>query len=131
MNNNQINIEVTSFLDSTKPPLRDEIDALRTIIMSTGLNLAESIKWNAPNYSINGNDRITLRIDSPKQIQIIFHRGAKVQTQPTERILSNKYSILLWKENDRAIASFKNLNEIQENSKMIKEIVINWIEALN
>ena len=122
MNNNQINIEVTSFLDSTKPPLRDEIDALRTIIMSTGLNLAESIKWNAPNYSINGNDRITLRIDSPKQIQIIFHRGAKVQTQPTERILSNKYSILLWKENDRAIASFKNLNEIQENSKMIKEI---------
>ena len=131
MNNNQLNIEVTCFLDSTKPPLRDEIDALRTIIMSTGLNLAESIKWNAPNYSINGNDRITLRIDSPKQIQIIFHRGAKVQTQPTERILSNKYSILLWKENDRAIASFKNLNEIQENSKMIKEIVINWIEALN
>lgn len=131
MNNNQLNIEITSFLDSTKPPLRDEIDALRTIIMSTGLNLTESIKWNAPNYSINGKDRITLRIDSPKQIQIIFHRGAKVQTQPTERILSNKYSILLWKENDRAIASFKNLNEIQENLEMIKEIVIKWIEALN
>jgi hypothetical protein len=36
---------------------------------------------------------------------------------------------LIWKENDRAIASFKSLNEIQENSQMIREIVEKWIEA--
>ena len=27
---------------------------------------------------------------------------------PGERILNEKYDILIWKENDRAIASFKN-----------------------
>jgi hypothetical protein len=46
-----------------------------------------------------------------------------------ERLLSKKYDILIWKENDRAIASFKSLNEIQENSQMIREIVEKWIEA--
>ena len=97
--------------------------------MSTDFELTEGIKWNGPNYSINGKDRITLRINSPKQLQIIFHRGAKVQEQPKERILSEKYNILLWKENDRAIASFNSLKEIQEHSVMIKEVVTKWIEA--
>jgi len=36
---------------------------------------------------------------------------------------------LLWKENDRAIATFKNIDEIQKNSNMIKEIVEKWIES--
>lgn len=127
--NNLLNNEVTNFLDQINPSLRGEIECLRSIIMSTGMNLIEGIKWNAPNYSINGNDRITLRINSPKMIQIIFHRGAKVQEQPPERILDDKYTILLWKENDRAIASFKSLNEIQDNILILKEIITKWIES--
>lgn len=129
MNCEKLNTEVTRFLDRYKPLFRDEIDYLRKLIMNTELNLSEGIKWNAPNYSVNGKDRITLRINSPKQIQIIFHRGAKVQIQAQERILSSNYSILTWKENDRAIASFKNLNEIQENSVIIQEIIVKWIQA--
>lgn len=127
--NNLLNNEVTNFLDQINPSLRGEIECLRSIIMSTGMNLSEGIKWNAPSYSINGNDRITLRINSPKMIQIIFHRGAKVQEQPPERILDDKYTILLWKENDRAIASFKSLNEIQDNILILKEIITKWIES--
>ena len=127
--NNLLNNEVTDFLDQINPSLRDEIEYLRSIIMSTGMNLSEGIKWNAPSYSINGNDRITLRINSPKMIQMIFHRGAKVQKQPPERILDDKYTILLWKENDRAIATFKSLNEIQDNILILKEIITKWIES--
>lgn len=127
--NNLLNNEVTDFLDQINPSLRDEIEYLRSIIMNTGMNLTEGIKWNAPSYSINGNDRITLRINSPKIIQIIFHRGAKVQKQSPERILSDKYTILLWKENDRAIATFKSLNEIQDNILILKEIITKWIES--
>lgn len=129
MYGDNLNSEVTKFLDNFNPLLRDEIDYLRNIIMSTDLSLIESIKWNGPNYSINGEDRITIRINSPKQIQIIFHRGAKVQEQPPEKIINDEYKFLIWKENDRAIASFKNLNEIQENSMMIQEIIIKWIQA--
>jgi hypothetical protein len=46
-----------------------------------------------------------------------------------ERILNEKYDILIWKENDRAIASFGSLDEIQKNSKIIRKIVEKWIEA--
>ena len=126
---NKLSKEVTAYLDNINHSLRDEIDYLRTIIMSTDFDLIEGIKWNGPNYSINGEDRITIRINSPEQIQIIFHRGAKVKEQPEERLLSEKYNFLIWKENDRSIASFKNLEEIQENYLMLKEAVAKWIEA--
>jgi uncharacterized protein YdeI (YjbR/CyaY-like superfamily) len=129
MSQSKLNSEVTAFLDSLKHSLRDEIERLRKIIMSTEYDLNEGIKWNGPNYSINGEDRITIRINPQKQLQIIFHRGAKVKEPLDKRLLSKNYDILIWKENDRAIASFKSLNEIQENSQMIREIVEKWIEA--
>ena len=62
MNNNHLNNEVTAFLDGIKPSLRDEIEYLRTIIMGLDFGLTEGVIWNGPNYSINGKDRITLRI---------------------------------------------------------------------
>lgn len=129
MSQNNLNSDVTAFLDSLKHPLRDEIECLRKIIMSTDYVLAEGIKWKGPNYSINGEDRITIRIHPQKQLQVIFHRGAKVKEPPEGRLLSKNYDILLWKENDRAIATFKNIDEIQKNSNMIKEIVEKWIES--
>lgn len=121
--------EVTALLDSMEHPLRNEIEYLRRIIMSTGLGLSESVKWNGPNYSINNEDRITLRIYPFTQIQVIFHRGAKVKDQPKERLLKDDSMILTWKENDRAIATFKRIDEIEQVRIVFQEIVIKWIET--
>lgn len=129
MNIRNLSDEVTAFLDNLQHPLRVEIESLRNIIMSADSRLVEGIKWNGPNYSVNGEDRITIRINPSNQLQIILHRGAKVKEQPKERILIGTYDILAWKENDRAIASFKTLEEIQRKSAMLKEIIVKWIEA--
>ena len=129
MSRDKLNHEVTEFLNGLNHSLRKEIECLREIILSTDYDLAESIKWNGPNYSLNGQDRITLRINPKKQIQVIFHRGAKVKEPPAQRLLGSEYNILLWKENDRAIASFQSLQEILEKKQMIREVVEKWIEA--
>ena len=94
MSQNNLNSDVTAFLDSLKHPLRDEIECLRKIIMSTDYVLAEGIKWKGPNYSINGEDRITIRIHPQKHLQVIFHRGAKVKEQPVERYLNKNIAII-------------------------------------
>lgn len=121
--------EVNSLLDSMEHPLRNEIEYLRRLILNTGLGLSEGVKWNGPNYSVNGEDRITLRINPYKQIQVIFHRGAKVKQQPKERLIKDEHKILTWKENDRAIATFKRIDEIEQLSVVSEELVIRWIEA--
>ena len=121
--------EVTKFLDDLNHPLRKEIDQLRSIILGAYPGLAENIKWNGPNYSYNGEDRITMRIHPPKQIQVIFHRGAKKQAQPPQRLIEHESRLLQWKENDRALMTFTNKNEIKADAAELKDIVSKWMAA--
>lgn len=126
MNKNQ---DVTTFLDQLNHPLRAEIEQLRELLLKAEPKLSENVKWNGPNYCIGDADRITMKIQPPKQIQLIFHRGVKKLEQPKERLLSTNTKLLAWKENDRAIASFKNKTEIENSKSELKDIVKDLIKA--
>jgi uncharacterized protein YdhG (YjbR/CyaY superfamily) len=123
--------EVTKFLDEQNNPLRKEIELLREIILTTNIGLSENIKWNGPNYCFGDEDRITMRIQpiTAKQIQLIFHRGAKVKVQPKSKLINDTSGLLLWKENDRAIATFKNIQEIKNKKSDLHKIINEWINA--
>ena len=121
--------EVTKFLDRLNHPFRNEIDKLRSLILQANSELVENIKWNGPNYSLRNEDRITMRIQPPKQIQLIFHRGAKKLKQPSDRLIQDKSALLQWKENDRAVISFNNTSEIERASSDLSSIINKWINA--
>ncbi len=122
--------EVTSFLDELNHPFRNEIEQLRICILATNHELIENIKWNGPNYSINGEDRITMRIQPPKkEVQLVFHRGAKKQEQPKAKLIDDKSGLLIWQENDRAIVTFKSLQDIENAKLNLAKIVNDWVIA--
>jgi hypothetical protein len=124
-----LNIEVTKFLDDLHHPLRTEIEQLRLILLNADGRITENIKWNGPNYCVENEDRITMKIQPPKQIQLIFHRGAKKLTQPGDKIIDDKSGLLVWKENDRAVAAFKDINDIKKSKSELESIVNKWIKA--
>ncbi len=126
-----INSEVTAFLEELNHPFRKEIEQLRICILTANCDLTENIKWNGPNYCFDNEDRITMRIQplTTKQIQIIFHCGAKVKEQPKEKLINEDLKILVWKGNDRAIATFKNMEEIAARKTDLAKIVNEWINA--
>jgi hypothetical protein len=126
-----LNPEVSEFLSELNLPLDKEIRDLRSLILSNEPDLTENIKWNGPNYCFNGEDRITMSIQAPKMIQLIFHRGAKVKEQPLEKLISAEFDILQWKTNDRAVATFKNNSEIEKNKDQLVKIVSLWLKAAN
>ena len=121
--------EVTLFLDKQDHPLRAEIEHLRNCILNTQGDLMENIKWNSPNYSFKNEDRITMKIQPPKQIQLVFHCGAKVREQPKTKLIENDFGLLIWKENNRAIASFKNMEDIKTREDNLAKIITNWLHA--
>lgn len=121
------NPEVTAFLDDPVHPRRNEIEALRTMILDAHPELVENIKWNGPNYCFRNEDRITMRLNPPGQVQLIFHRGAKKTAQPAGRLIDDPSGLLVWKENDRAVASFHAMEEIKDSRTTIMEIVRAWI----
>lgn len=123
----KLNTEVSEFLDELNHPLRNEIQELRYLILNATSGLSENVKWNGPNYCYGERDRITMKIYPPKQIQLIFHRGAKKQDQPESRIIQSDSKLLIWKENDRALATFKNMSEIDMAKTELSKIVNEWI----
>ena len=123
------NSEVTDFLNAQNHPLRNEIELLRNYILSANNLLTENIKCNVPNYCFKNEDRITMKIQPPKNIQLIFHRGAKKQDQPKDKLIRENSKLLTWKENDRAIASFKNMADIKNAQAELAVIVKSWIIA--
>lgn len=126
-----LNPAVTAFLNHQPHPLRAEIELLRACTLAAEPTLAESIKWNGPNYSLNNQDRITMKIQPPKNIQLIFHRGAKKQQQPATRLIAPAPELLVWKENDRAIATFKTCAEIETHRVALTAIIKAWLQAAN
>jgi hypothetical protein len=71
-----------------------------------------------------------MRIQPPKkQVQLIFHRGAKKQANPENKLISHKSKLLLWKENDRAIITFNSMQEIENGRTELAEIITEWISA--
>jgi hypothetical protein len=121
--------EVTTFLDELKHPLRNEIEQLRRVILKSVDGLIENIKWNGPNYCFGGDDRITMRIHPPDKIQLIFHRGAKKLVEPKDKLINDSSGLLDWKENDRAVVTFKSRSDIESASADLERIVAKWIKA--
>jgi hypothetical protein len=125
-----LNSVVTIFLDELNHPFREEIEQLRSYILSANSHLTEHIKWNGPNYCFDNQDRITMKVQPPtKQVQLIFHRGAKKQEQPKDKLIANKSKLLIWKEHDRAIITFKSLHDIKNGKVELTSIVNEWISA--
>jgi hypothetical protein len=124
-----LNKDLNVFLDEQNHPLRNEIELLRQCILSANKNLLENIKWNGPNYCLDNEDRITIKIQPPKNIQIIFHRGAKVKEQPKEKLIKEDFGLLTWKGNDRAIATFKSMIEIEKCKERLSTIIIEWLNV--
>lgn len=124
----RISQEVTDFLDTLNHPLRSEIERLRHCIVFAHEGLSENIKWNGPNYSLEGEDRITMRIQPPRQIQLVFHRGAKTQESP-HKLIDNDADWLDWRAKDRAVATFITLEEIELRSPELASIIQQWLAA--
>lgn len=125
-----LDIEVTGLLEALNHPFRNEIEQLRICILKANNDLEENIKWNGPNYCFDNEDRITMRVQPlTKQVQLIFHRGAKKQIQLEDKLIPNKSKMLVWKENDRAIVTFKSLQDIESGKTDLIKIINEWIEA--
>lgn len=129
MKKTTLSAEVTTFLNTIDHPLRREIDVLRRTILDASPGLAENVKWNGPNYTFGQQDRVTMKIHPPTMLQLIFHRGAKVMAQPETRLIEDPAGLLVWKGNDRAVASFKSLAEINQARPALDQIVADWLAA--
>ena len=108
--------EVNAFMKLLDHPLKDEIEAVRTIIRSNK-KIAERIKWNAPSF-FYVDDLATIHVKAKQHVHLIFHHPAIVKIKSA--LLEGDYK-------DRRMMYFENMKEVKarkkELARIIKELV--------
>ena len=106
--------EVTQHIQKLDPSIRDIIETLRQIILSTDGEISEQIKWNNPSFYYNGE----MKPFDPKEykreiivfnlfknrIMLVFPSGAKINDN--SGLLTGDYA------DDRRIVVFKDMEDV-------------------
>lgn len=112
---------VTEYMQKLQHPLKDEIEAVRTIIRSANKKIEERIKWNAPSYYYK-EDLVTFNPKAEKHVHLVFHHA---------NIVKIKSPLLQGEYKDRRMAYFKNMDEVQSNKKELQSILNELVKFMD
>lgn len=122
--------EAALFMEDLEHPLKLEIEEVRAIILSAHDQLTEHVKWNAPSFCVDNDDRITFNLQGKGFFRLIFHCGAKIKQRAANgRIMDDPTGLLEWVADDRAIIKFANMNDVVRNKENLIVVINKWIEA--
>ncbi|MHC0035331.1 DUF1801 domain-containing protein [Pseudoneobacillus sp. C159] len=88
------------------------------------------MKWNAPSFCYEGEDRITFNLHGKGFIRLVFHCGAMVKDRKTdEPLIVDTSSILEWQATDRAMMKFTDKNDVKAKEDILREVITKWLKV--
>ncbi|MCY1076101.1 DUF1801 domain-containing protein [Archangium lansingense] len=119
---------VETFLESLEHPFKQEIVALRQIILGADSSIAEGIKWNAPSFRTS-EYFATFQLRAKDGVQVILHFGAKKRDTPASGVaIADPDSLLEWLAKDRASARFRDLKDVEARRAAFAKVIRSWIQ---
>ena len=120
---------VEEFLDDLSSGKRLQVDALRGLILGAEDKLEERIKWNAPSYALDGEDRITFNIMNKQGVvKLVFHMGAtKKEDKKGSPILQDDSGLIEWNSDIRGTITFTTINDVDANVDALTQIIKDWL----
>lgn len=114
-------------MDAVPLPLRGAVEALCRSILVGNQGLQINLKWNAPNFHLAGEDRVTFRFPPKGGAQLVFHRGSKVK--PLEKFrFADPTGLLVWAAPDRAVLKLPEASWSTVTTAVV-ELVGQWVHA--
>lgn len=113
-------------LDSDK---RMQITVLRQVIVSVDPTIREHIKWNAPSYVLDGEDRVTFNVMNKEGVvKLVLHMGATRKENKTgSPVLVEENEIIEWNSDIRGTISFKNMEDVTSNKAALSSVIKKWL----
>ncbi len=109
-------------------PHKQEILALRRIILGADPRIGEGIKWNAPSFRTS-EWFATVALRAKDGVQVIMHFGAKKRVGFDPRTaIADPESLLEWAGEDRAFARFRALVDVEAKQSAFAAVIRQWIE---
>jgi flagellar motor switch protein FliG len=64
--------QVVEYMNNLEHPLKKEIEEVRKIILSANKQITEHIKWNAPSFCFNNEDRVAFNLHGKGYFRLGF-----------------------------------------------------------
>ncbi|KRC61563.1 hypothetical protein ASE14_12005 [Agromyces sp. Root81] len=118
--------EVDRYLDGLASEQADLLSRLRDGIRGVApAGAVESIKWNGPNYAIDGTDRVTVGVDPRGKVRIVMHRGVKI-VDADGFSFDDDTGLVRWAAVDRGVIALDPV-EIDEHLDEIVALIARWL----
>lgn len=119
---------VPDFLAALDSQARALTDRLRALIAAAAPGMDEHIKWNAPSFRANGDDRVTLNYAPKGGMRVILHRGA-TSRDTSGFAFDDPASIACWPSPDRGIVEIRDFADLDAKTDALSALVAAWIAA--
>jgi hypothetical protein len=123
---------VDEFMAKLDRPLKAQMEAVRSVILSADRRITEGIKWNAPSFHCHEWFATFNRSPRAKDLaQVIFHCGVKAKSVGNSRYVEDPSGILEWITNDRCVARFDGVKDIETKKAALRAVVAQWVSKLS
>lgn len=120
---------VAEFLDAQSPERRTEVEWLQALVFEAEPGLGEIIKWNSPNYTLNGVDRLTINAAGKGPVRLILHfgtdRAEEKNTPPT--FSGDPQRLLTWHSDIRASLPVPPSTELAKDRDALLAVIRAWL----
>ena len=120
---------VDGFLAAQSPERRADVEALRALVLEAEPGLSEIVKWNSPNYVLDGVDRLTINAAGKGPARLILHFGTRraEDTAAAPEFAGDPEGLLTWHSNIRASLALPQAAELAAKREAILELIRAWL----
>lgn len=118
--------DTDAYLAASKQPLTDALADLCDVIRTVDPRIEESIKWNAPSFSI-ADHFATTGFSPSGALRLVLHTGAVKRATPLVLDITDAGLPLDWKGTDRAVLTFASAAEVHDRSDALRSVLRQWI----
>jgi hypothetical protein len=119
---------VDAYVAALDPARRFIVEQLRALLLAVRHDVTEHLKWNAPSYCVEGEDRITLGLDAKGGVRVVLHRGAKPKDLAGFQFVDPS-GLVRWAAPDRGILLFRTEEDVTGNREILAELFTRWLDA--
>ena len=116
---------VEDFLAVLEHPAKQEILALRRLILAADDSIGEEIKWKVPSFRTTEHFA-TLHLRAKQGVGVILHFGAKKRSVAGIKI-DDPDALLEWLADDRAMIPFRDLHDVAAKQQAFTALISEWI----
>jgi Domain of unknown function (DU1801) len=120
--------QVSALVEKLASPLKQQVEALRRVILGVSPHIEEAVKWNAPSYKL-GQHFATMNLRTPGKLRLVLHAGTKERTLPAAKV-DDPEGLLTWLGEDRCLVTLDGVDDIRARRAALEDVVRAWITRL-